>query len=267
MSSPTATGHRISFPMATVIVAGRMLTHWRRHPMVPLQSLLLPTVLLLIYYLVVSTSMVRLTGGDNLTALVPMCTVAGAMMGAVGAGLQLPYERDSGLLSRFWVLPVDRRSFVAGSVLAEAVRTLGAGSVILLVGLLLGLRFQGSWLAVVPFLLIPVLVVAVFATLVIAVAVRSRSTALLTVLGAASIGMAFCTGGVAPIELFPEWLQPALRVQPLTPVVESMRALAEGEPAGASFLAAVAWLVVLLAVFGPLAVRRYRAAAESGGPA
>lgn len=248
----------------TVVLAERMLTHWRRHPLIPLQSLALPTLLLLIYHLVVSKSLVRITGADNLAALVPTCTVAGGMMAAIGVGFHLAEERDSGLLSRLWVLPVARGSFLAGTLLAEAVRTLFAGTVILAVGMVLGLRFEGHWLAVVPFLLIPVLVVVVFAAVVIAIASRAQGSALLTLLGTLSLGMAFCTGGVAPVELFPSWVQPAISAQPLTPVVNAMQALVLGEPAGSWLLGVLAWVVGLGAIFGPLAVRGYRAAAEAG---
>lgn len=249
----------------TVVLTERMLMRWRRYPVVPMQSLLLPTLLLLTYDLLVSRSMTQLTGADNLTALVPMCTVAGAMMGAVGAGFHLPAERDSGLLSRFWVQPVARSSFLAGTLLAEGVRTLGAGILITAVGMALGLRLDCGPLAIVAFLAIPVLVVMVFGTIVVSVAVLRQSTALLTLLGGSAIGMAFCTGGIAPVDLFPTWLQPVIRFQPLTPIVESMRALAEGDPAGPALAAGAAWLLALLAVFGPLAARGYRRAAESGG--
>lgn len=249
----------------TVVLAERMLTHWRRNPVIPMQSLLLPTVLLLTYHLVVGKSMVRLTGADNLAALVPMCTVAGAMMGAIGAGFHITAERDSGLLSRFWVQPARRYSFLAGTLLAEGMRTLVAGVIIAVVGVMLGLRFAGGPVAIALFVLIPVLVVMVFATIVVSVAVLPQSTALLTLLGGSAIGLAFCTGGIAPVELFPTWLQPAIRLQPLTPIVESMRALAVGEAAGPALLAGAAWLLVLLAVFGPLAARGYRRAAQSGG--
>ncbi|MDG4668906.1 ABC transporter permease [Mycobacterium sp. 236(2023)] len=256
---------RTSPSTTTVILAERMMTHWRRNPVIPMQSLLLPTLLLLTYHLVVSKSMVRLTGADNLSALVPMCTVAGAMMGAIGAGFRIPAERESGLLSRLWVQPVQRYSLLAGTLAAEGLRTLGAGVIIVAVGVALGLRFDGSPLAIVPFLLIPVMVVVVFATIVASVAVTRQSTALLTVLGGSAIGLSFCTGGIAPVDLFPSWLQPLIRFQPLTPVVESMRALADGDPAGPALLAAAAWMIVLLAIFGPLAARGYRRAAQSGG--
>lgn len=256
---------RTSATLASLALAGRLLTLWRRHPLIPMQSLLLPTVLLLVYYLVVSESMVRLTGADNLTALTPMCTLAGALMGALGAGFQLPAERDSGLLSRFWVMPVPRSSFVAGILLAEAARTVGAGAILLGIAMALGLRFDGGPVALIAFLSIPVLVVVVFAIIVVTVAMSTRSAALLTLLGVSACGLAFCTGGVAPVELFPAWLQPAIRMQPLTPVVDAMRALAEGEPAGRSLLLSAGWLIGLAAVFGPLAVRGYRNAAETGG--
>ena len=262
MSTDAATGRRL---MPAIVLTERIFMHWRLHPMVPLQSVLVPTLLLLTYYLVISKSMVHLTGSDNLATLVPMCIVAGTMMGTLGAGFHIPGERDSGLLSRFWVMPVHRSSFLAGTLLAEAAQTLVASIALLLVGMTLGLRFDGAWPAVFPFLLLPVLVTVVFATVVMAVAVRDNSAPLLTLLGGAAIGMAFCTGGVAPLEHFPEWIQPIARVQPLAPVIDAMRALTEGEPAGHALLAASAWLAGLAAVFGPVAVRGYRMAAQTGG--
>jgi len=46
-------------------------------------------------------------------------------------------------------------------------------------------------------------------------------------------------------------------------VIESMRALAQGDPALRPLLLSVMWAIGLAAVVGPLAVRGYRAAAES----
>ena len=129
--------------------------------------------------------MMRITGTDSLYGLVPMCAVAGAMFGALAAGLTLRVERDSGLLSRLWVLPVNRASALTGRLLAEAARTLVGAALITAVGVALGLRFEGGWLAVIPFLLVPVLVVVVFSTAVIAIAVRSKSGALLILAGGA----------------------------------------------------------------------------------
>ena len=253
-----------SVAFESVAFAGRLLLRWRRHPIVPIQALLFPTVLLVTYYLLVGKSVVRITGTDSLDGLVPVCAVAGAMFGALGAGLTIPAERNSGLLSRFWTFPVHRASPLAGRLLAEAVRTLAGAVLITAVGVALGLRFHGSWLAVVPFLLIPVAVVVVFATLVVTVALRSDGNTLFTWLATGSIALVFCNSGIATLQAFPPWLRPFIEYQPMSPIIESMRALARGDAASAPLLAATAWLLALGALFGRGAVRGYRNAAEQG---
>jgi ABC-2 type transport system permease protein len=255
---------RTSLATESMVFAGRLFTRWRRYPIVPIQALLFPTFLLITYDLLVGQSMTRLTGTDGLAGLVPVCAVAGAMFGALGAGLTLPAERACGLLSRFWTLPVHRASPLTGRLLAEAVRTLLGTVVITGVGVALGFRFHGGLPAAIAFLLVPVLVVLAFATVVITIGLRSGGNTLFTWLATGSIGLVFCNAAVAPVDKFPGWLQPVIRFQPMSPTIESMRALAQGAPALAPMLIAFAWLVVVSAVFGPLAIREYRTAAEDG---
>ena len=69
---------------------------------------------------------------------------------------------------------------------------------------------------------------------------------------------------MVPIDVFPDWLQPGVRAQPMSPAIEAMRALAEGGPTLWPVLQSLAWTLGLVAVFGPMAVRGYRVAAESG---
>jgi ABC-2 type transport system permease protein len=162
-------------------------------------------------------------------------------------------------------LPVNRASALIGRLLAEAARTLVATALITAVGVGLGLRFEGSWLAVIPFIFVPVLVVVIFSTAVIAIAVRSKSSALLMWLTVPSITLVFSSSGVTPIQMLPSWIRPLIPLQPMSPTIESMRALAQGGPALWPLLLTSVWALGLGAVVGPLAVRGYRAAAESGG--
>jgi ABC-2 type transport system permease protein len=255
---------RSSLAGESLLFASRLLTHWRRAPTVPIQALLFPTFLLITYKLLVGKSMVRITGTDSLYGLVPMCAVAGAMFGALGAGLTIIGERDSGLLSQLWVLPVNRASALVGRLLAEAARTVVGAALITAVGVGLGLRFEGGWLAVIPFLLVPVLVVVVFSTAVIAIAVRAKSSAALFWLAMPSIALVFSSSGIPPVGMLPSWMRTLIPLQPMAPTIESMRALAQGGSALWPLLLTVVWTLGLAAVVGPLAVRGYRAAAESG---
>jgi ABC-2 type transport system permease protein len=256
---------RSSVVAESLLFAGRQLTHWRRAPTMSIQALLFPTFLLITYQLLVGKSIMRVTGTDSLYGLVPMCAVAGAMFGAVAAGFDIPAERESGLLSQLWVLPVNRSSVLIGRLLAEAARTLVATALITAVGVGLGLRFKGSWFAAIPFILVPVLVVVVFSTAVIAIAARSKSGAVLVWLGVPSITLVFSSSGVPPVEMLPSWIRPLIPLQPMSPTIASMRALAQGSPALWPLVLNCGWAVGLAAVVGPLAVRGYRAAAESGG--
>ena len=175
------------------IFAGRLFVQWRRYPMVPLQALLFPALLLVIYGLLVGKSMVRLTGNSGLDLLIPVCTLAGAMAGAIGAGLAVPMDRDSGLLTRLWIMPVHRTAPLTGALLAEAVRTFIGSAFVVAAGYLMGFRFSGGWLGLLLYLLIPVAVVVVFATVVISLALRPQARIILTWTQTVAMGLAFAT--------------------------------------------------------------------------
>jgi ABC-2 type transport system permease protein/oleandomycin transport system permease protein len=56
----------------------------------------------------------------------------------------------------------------------------------------------------------------------------------------------------------PGWLQAFAEHQPVTAAVDAVRALVLGGPWGRDVLISLAWTAGILAVFVPLAVRRYR---------
>ena len=252
----------------SVLQAVRLLRRWSRDPIVTVQAVLFPTLLLIIYKLLIGKAVLVVTGSDSLYGLVPMCAVVGAIFGTLGAGLALPAERESGLLSTLWVLPVHRASALGGRLLAEAARTAGSTVLITVLGVAMGLRFAGGWpgalVSGLAFVLVPVSVSVGFATAIIAIAVRSQGRAMVTWLGAGCIVLLFFNTGVAPVQMLPSWLQPAVRLQPMSPTIEAMRALAQGGSALWPLLQTAAWIVGVVAVFGPTAVRGYRTAAEAG---
>lgn len=244
--------------------AGRLLRRWRRDPIVAVQALLFPAFLLIVYKLLIGKAVLAVTGHDSLYGLVPMCAVVGAVFGTLGAGLALPAERESGVLTRLWVQPVHRASTVAGRLVAEAARTTASAVVLTIFGVALGLRFSYGWIAALAFVLVPVAISAGMATLVIAIAARADGKAMVTWLGAGCVLLLFLNTGVAPAGVFPGWLQPVVRFSPISPTIEAMRALAEGGPVLSPLWQAALWAGVLVAVFAPVAVRGYRAAAEAG---
>jgi ABC-2 type transport system permease protein len=247
------------------VQAGRLLTEWRRDRAVLVGSLLFPVCLLLVYEAVLDERVHQVTGVASVYGLVPVCAVLSALFGALSTSVSIAMERDYGMLSRMWVLPVHRTSALTGRLTAEVVRTLIGTVLITALGVMMGLRFTRGWPTALVYILIPPIVVVGFTAMVMALAIRTNGAALMTWLAAGTVSLAFLNPGTTPIMLYPEWLRPFVRAQPMSPPIETMWALAHGGPLVRPLAMSLVWAAVLLAVFIPIAVRGYRLAAETNG--
>jgi ABC-2 type transport system permease protein/oleandomycin transport system permease protein len=72
--------------------------------------------------------------------------------------------------------------------------------------------------------------------------------------------LTFVSSAFVPVQTMPGWLQAFAANQPVTSVINTMRALAIGGPVEANLLKSFAWLAGICLVFLPLAVRAYRRA-------
>jgi hypothetical protein len=73
--------------------------------------------------------------------------------------------------------------------------------------------------------------------------------------------LTFVSSAFVPISTMPGWLQAFAKNQPVTLVVDRMRALALGGSIAENLWTSIAWLAGIFIVFIPLAVRAYRRAA------
>ncbi|OBH02076.1 hypothetical protein A5696_12555 [Mycobacterium sp. E2699] len=226
-------------------------------------SLVVPVCILLTYEAVLGEQVHKVTGVASVYGLVPVCAVLSGVLGALRTADSIVMDRQLGLLSRMWVLPIHRASALTGRLTAEAVRALIGTILITALGVAMGLRFTHGWPAALLYILIPPIVVAGFAALVMALSIRKSARTAMTLLTTVTVSLAFINPGITPIALFPKWLQPWVRVQPMSPPIEVMRALAHGGPLVWPLAVTLIWAFALVALFIPLAVRGYRLAAES----
>ncbi|WP_445160694.1 ABC transporter permease [Mycobacterium sp. Dal123C01] len=243
--------------------AVRLLLRWRRDRATMMGSLLLPIFLLLLYQVVLGEQVRKVTGVDSLYGLVPFCAVLSALFGALGNAVGITMDRQSGLLSRMWVLPVHRTSALTGRLTAEAARSLLGTVLITALGVAMGLRFTHGWVALLLYILIPSIMVVGFTAMVIALVLRTSSPAVLTWIMGGTVTLAFVNPGTTPIGMFPDWLRPFVRFQPISPPIETMRALAYGGPIVLPLAITVVWMIVMLAIFVPIGLRGYRICAET----
>ncbi|MFI5719029.1 ABC transporter permease [Nocardia sp. NPDC051750] len=240
----------------------RLLLRWLRHPVVLLETLIIPCLLLFVLDTVIGNQVGRFSGRSALYGSVPMVAVVGALSGAAAGGAMLWREREAGLLARFWVLPVSRGSGLAARILAEGCRILVGTSVIVAFGHLLGFRFHQGLPAAIVFVLIPVLFGLGFATLVMVIAVLAPKATLVESMTILTSLLMFFSTGFVPAAAYPEWIRPVVQHQPISVTVEAMRALSEGGPLGRPLLLTLVWSLGMLAVFAVPAALGYRRASR-----
>jgi ABC-2 type transport system permease protein len=251
------------FPQ-TWIQVQRLLLRWLRDPLTVIQSLVFPALLLIILNMVLGTqiqtfaNLFKLCEGKTehcaLYGTVPMTALAGIMAGSTAGAITLGREGAAGLLARFWVLPVHRASGLVSRILAELVRITIGTIVIVIVGYVLGFRFEQGFPAAVLFVGVTLIFGLGFATLVTSIAVFSAKATLVEGVSLLSSLLMFFSTGFVLLPAFPEWIKPLVQHQPLTCAIDTMRALSLGGPLQGPLIGTLLWSLGAVVVFGIPAV-------------
>jgi ABC-2 type transport system permease protein/oleandomycin transport system permease protein len=133
--------------------------------------------------------------------------------------------------------------------------------IVLGIGYAVGFRFTNGFVAAVAMLLLAVVFgvaiccIAAYTGLAIGDEESVQAFGLIWL-----FPLTFLSSAFVPIATMPGWLQAFANNQPVTYVVDTMRALALGGPVWDSLWKSLLWLVGIFVVFIPLAVRAYRRA-------
>ncbi|WP_371307620.1 ABC transporter permease [Gordonia sp. (in: high G+C Gram-positive bacteria)] len=245
------------------VLTGRQLKVAARDLPTLIQILVFPALTMLMFKVVLGDIVGSATGQDSAFGTVPLVVLVSAMTGSVVAGSRLNLERRTGLLSRLWVLPVNRLADFSSRVVAELVRILVTSILILAAGYAIGFRFNQGVGPAIGLLAVALAYGAAFAMITLACAVNARPGApVVQYIGLASSFLMFFNSGFSPVEAYPGWLQPFVANQPMTPAIDAMRGLAAGGPVAGDVTKVVIWTLVLIAVTFYPALRGYRKAAS-----
>jgi len=155
-----------------------------------------------------------------------------------------------------------RPAVLAGRTSADVVTNLLSAIILVVTGLIIGFSFgTGIGEILAGFLLLLFFGYAfswVFAWLGLIVSSPESANSVGFI---AVFPLTFISSAFVPVESMPAGLQWFAEINPFTIVVDAMRALWLGAPAGDNVWGAVAWTVVIILIFAPLAVHRYRRAA------
>ncbi|WP_433681009.1 ABC transporter permease [Nocardia sp. CA-119907] len=248
----------------SLIQCKRLLLVWARDPATTIQTLVYPALTLLMFRIVLGNSITAATGMPSIYGQVALITLVAAMSGAVVSALGFKGEKFTGLLGRFWTMPVHRAAGLTGRLFAEAVRVLVTTLFVIAVGFTLGFRFGQGPLAAIALIGIPVLFGVGFAVLVTALATITEGVMLVSLIGIFNTLLMFFNTGFVPVFAYPIWLQDVVANQPMSCAIDAMKGLSYGGSVAEPLLETVAWVVGLTIVFAYPAIRGYQRAAETG---
>jgi ABC-2 type transport system permease protein len=249
----------------TIVIVGRGIQHWIREPLGMLAGMAFMIMLVVLYGFLFGGAMSVPGGGNYLEFLMPGMFV---MTMAFGIGETMAYiaaDAERGVTDRFRSMPMAASAVLLGRSITDMIYATVGLAVMIGCGLVLGWRWHGGMgetAAAIGLLLLlrfAMLWVGIYLGLLVPgpAAVNSVWTLLFP--------FTMVTVAFAASQTMPAWLGFVAEANPLSATIYATRDLF-GNPGGegTSFVAqnaallAVAFPVLIVAIFAPLAVHRYR---------
>ncbi len=243
-------------------ITWRNMLRYVRLPQLLVFSTIQPVMFLLLFNFVFGGA-IPVGEIDYTTYLLPGIFAQVVLFGSVQTGVGLAEDLSRGMIDRFRSLPMARSAVLAGRTLSDVVRNAFVVLLMTGVGYLLGFRFQGGFLAALGAIGLILLLGLAFSWLSAFVGLTVKDTETAQAAGFLFVfPFIFASSAFVPVETMPGWLQVFVRWQPVTNIIDAVRALTLGGLPGrdttTEVLQALAWVAVMLLVFVPLSVRRYR---------
>ena len=179
--------------------------------------------------------------------------VPGIILQSIGqtsqyAAMNVTTDMTKGIINRFRCMSISKSAVLIGHTGAGMVRGAISNIVIILTALILGFRPQAGlvdWLLVISLLLSINIAFTLIAVLcgMISKSVEGASGLLMPL-----FILPFLSSGFAPVDTMPNGIRWLAAVQPMTPMIDSLRALTLGLPLGNSLWTALAWCIGIMAV-------------------
>jgi len=247
----------------TKTIAWRNLVTLRRLPQLLVFATIQPVIFVLMFRYVFGGA-IHISHGSYVNYLMPGVFAQTVAFGAIQTGIGLAEDLHKGLIERFRSLPMARSAVLSGRTLADLTRNVFVMILMISIGYLVGFRVQTGLIG----LLAGMAVMLFFGfSLTWIFAIIGLSTTNAESAQAASFPilapLVFASSAFVVVGTMPGWLQGFAKYQPLSISIDATRSLMLGGfySSPGKVLASLAWSTVIIAVFAPLAVRKYRRAA------
>jgi ABC-2 type transport system permease protein len=242
----------------TGVLTGRSLRHILRSPDTIITTAVTPVALMLLFVYVLGGAIRTGSNEAYIDYMLPGILLITIASGIAYTAYRLFLDLQGGIFERFQSMPIARSSVLWAHVLTSLVANLVSVAIVVGVALLLGFRTGaslGAWFAVAGILVLFTLAL----TWIAVIAGLSAKT----IDGASGfsyplIFLPFISSAFVPTDSMPAPVAWFAENQPVTPIVETLRALFAQQPVGTDIWMALAWLAGILIVAYALAIALYR---------
>ena len=242
----------------SIALARRSLIKTARTPEALIDVTLQPVIFLLIFTYLFGGAIGTGNRGEYLQFLLPGLLAQSLALGGIALGQNLNADIEKGVFDRFRSLPVARSAPLVGAVAADIVRYLTVCVVMLGFGTIMGFRVETGFLPAVAAVALSIGFGLCFCWISVWVGMLVRTSgAVQGVMFLLVFPLSFGSNVFVQTNTLPGWLQAFVHVNPITPLVATIRGLLIGGPVAHHLLVTLAWMAGLLVVFVPLALRAY----------
>lgn len=233
--SPREKSALSEFAQETKAQLARWIIHLWREPFNVAFNLVNPVILLIFMGGAFQGVARDSTGGDYRTYLIPGILGLTVFGNSMAGGIPLLFDKENGFLLRLMSAPISRASILVGRFLAVNINTTLQCLIILLLGLLFGVRITTGVPGVLALLMIGLLLgfgVTVL-SLILAFVLENHGD-FFAILGITVLPVSFLSSAFVPLGSLPGWMRLLARVNPMTYAIDGMRSLIltgwEGSP-------------------------------------
>ena len=242
-------------------VAKRNLIAMARTPQVLVLSTIQPIVFVLLFRYVFGGS-IHVPGVRYVDFLMAGIFVQVVTFGAMNTGVGLAEDLQKGLIERFRSLAMARSAVLAGRAIADTVRNLFVIVLMIIMGFIVGFHLHTNGVELLGAVVVLIMFGLAMSWVMALVGLMTRNAEAAQAAAFPLMALlVFASDAFVSTKSMPGPLRAYANHQPVSATVDAVRALVLGGPTLSKVALAVAWAAGIVAVFAPIAVRRYRQAA------
>ncbi|WHU45224.1 ABC transporter permease [Gordonia sp. L191] len=245
------------FAADTTALLGRTLRHVTRSPDTIITTAVMPIAFLLLFVYVLGGA-IQTGSGSYIDYLLPGILLITVASGVSYTAFRLYSDMAGGMVERFQSMPIARSATLWAHVLTSLLANMVAVAIVVLVAVAMGFRSSAGvlgWLAVAGILVVVTLALTWVAVIP---GLTAKSVDGASAFSYPLIFLPFISSAFVPTASMPGPVRAFAEHQPVTAIVNSLRALFAGQPVGGDLWIALGWCVGILVIAYIAAMVVYR---------